>query len=115
MPEVRKLVEEKSGALVYSSNFSLGVNIFFELNRYLARLIQPYPQYELSISETHQIHKLDAPSGTAITLAEDITGENGRYTGWALETDDRKINENTRGITAVRQGEVPGTHTVTYA
>ena len=52
MPEVRKLVEEKSGALVYSSNFSLGVNIFFELNRYLARLIQPYPQYELSISET---------------------------------------------------------------
>lgn len=91
MPEVRKLVEEKSGALVYSSNFSLGVNIFFELNRYLARLIQPYPQYELSISETHHIHKLDAPSGTAITLAEDITGENGRYTGWALETDDIKI------------------------
>lgn len=114
MPEVRKLVEEKSGALVYSSNFSLGVNIFFELNRYLARLIQPYPQYELSISETHHIHKLDAPSGTAITLAEDITGENGRYTGWALETDDRKINENIIGITAVRQGEVPGTHTVTY-
>lgn len=115
MPEVKKFVEEKGGALVYSSNFSLGVNLFFELNRSLARLVRQYPEYEPSITETHHVHKLDAPSGTAITIAEGILAENDRYSCWELDTGDWKTDKNTIGITALREGEVPGIHTVKYS
>jgi 4-hydroxy-tetrahydrodipicolinate reductase len=91
---------------------SLGVNLFFELNRKLAKLLQPYSEYQPSIKETHHIHKKDAPSGTAITLANDILQQYPHLSGWALassaETPDKLP------ITAVREGEVVGTHEVNY-
>lgn len=114
LPEIRTVVENQNGALLYSSNFSLGVNLFFELNKYLARLMEPFPQYRAAETEVHHIHKLDAPSGTAITLAEGIAEENSRYDGWQLEEGGKDVPENIVGIRAVREGEVPGIHTVTY-
>lgn len=113
-PEIRTEVEKQNGALLHSSNFSLGVNLFFELNKCLSRLMEPFPQYRAAETEVHHIHKLDAPSGTAITLAEGIAEENSRYDGWQLEEDGKDVPENIIGIRAVREGEVPGIHTVTY-
>ena len=113
-PAIKKYVEEKNGTLVHSSNFSVGVNLFFCLNRFLARLTAGYPQYRASICETHHIHKLDAPSGTAITLAEGIEGQNPRYTAWSLAEAGQTPRDGTIGIQAVRQGEIPGIHAVTY-
>lgn len=85
--------------LVWSSNFSVGVNIFFELNKDLAQLMATQPQYTPSITEIHHIHKLDKPSGTAKTLAEDIRGQ---------------LSDVSLKIDSIREGEVPGTHTVTW-
>lgn len=113
-PRVQAAVERQNGALLYSSNFSLGVNLFFELNKYLARLMEPFSQYRASETEVHHIHKLDAPSGTAITLAEGIVQGNNRYDGWQLEEDGRDVPENRIGIRAIREGEVPGIHSVIY-
>ena len=113
-PRIQAAVEKQNGALLYSSNFSLGVNLFFELNKYLARLMEPFPQYRASETEVHHIHKLDAPSGTAITLAEGIVQENNRYDGWQLEEDGKSVPDNRISIQAVREGEVPGIHSITY-
>ena len=113
-PRIQAEVKKQDGALLRSSNFSLGVNLFFELNKYLARLMEPFPQYRATETEIHHIHKLDAPSGTAITLAEGIVRENNRYDGWQLEEDGKAIPENSIGIQAIREGEVPGIHTVAY-
>lgn len=103
------LCEEKKGAFIYASNFSLGVNIFFELNAYLAQMMKNLEQYKVSMEEIHHTQKLDAPSGTAITLAEGIL-ENTGYKAWKLE--DAKENEIP--IISKRIDAVPGTHTVTY-
>ena len=81
MPEVVSLCKKNNGAFIYASNFSLGVNIFFELNRYLAKMMKGYSEYKVSMEETHHIHKLDAPSGTAITLANDIISNSSIMTG----------------------------------
>lgn len=97
------------GAFIYGSNFSLGVNLFFELNEHLARLMQNFPQYKSEIKEIHHTQKLDAPSGTAITLAKAII-ENSAYSSWALEKN--KADELL--IQAERTDNVPGTHTVYY-
>ena len=108
--EVKTFCEEKGGAMLYASNFSLGVNLFFELNRLLAGMIARTEEYEVSIDETHHTHKLDAPSGTAITLAEGII-EKTSYSDW-------KLNEGGKGtipIRSHREGEVPGTHVVRYS
>ncbi len=104
-----RICEEKQGGLLYASNFSLGVHVFFELNRYLATLMKGLGQYSVSIEEIHHTQKLDAPSGTAITLAEGIIS-NTHYERWQSEAG----TESTLGITSLREGEVPGTHTVTY-
>ncbi|WP_411031544.1 4-hydroxy-tetrahydrodipicolinate reductase [Spongiimicrobium sp. 3-5] len=104
------LCEKKKGAFIYASNFSLGVNVFFELNSHLAKMMKNLKQYDVSMEEIHHTHKLDAPSGTAISLAEDII-QHTNYTAWRLEN----ASENTIPITSKRIGEVPGTHTVTYA
>jgi 4-hydroxy-tetrahydrodipicolinate reductase len=107
--EMIALCNEKKGGFISSSNFSLGVNIFFGLNEYLAKLMAPFDSYKVSMEEIHHIHKLDAPSGTAISLAQGVI-ENSNYAGWALdETKDKTIR-----IEAKRIGEVPGTHTVNY-
>jgi len=104
------LCEEKQGAFIYASNFSLGVNIFFELNKNLARMMTNLNQYKVSLEEIHHTQKLDAPSGTAISLANDIIAEHSNYKQWKLE----ESNESTINITAKRIDDIPGTHTVTY-
>jgi 4-hydroxy-tetrahydrodipicolinate reductase len=104
------LCEEKKGAFIYASNFSLGVNIFFELNSYLAKMMNTLKDYKVSIEEIHHTQKLDAPSGTAITLADAIIKENTKYTSWSLDTE----TEAALPITAKRIEDVPGTHTISY-
>lgn len=108
--EVEELCKVKEGTFLYASNFSLGVNVFFALNSYLAKLMNPLNQYEVSLEEIHHIHKLDAPSGTAISLAEDIISQT-RYEGWLMKEAD----DNTIKIMSERKGEIPGTHKVIYS
>ena len=96
-------------AFLYASNFSIGVNLFFKLNEQLVKMMNNQSDYKVSIEEIHHIHKLDAPSGTAITLAEGII-ENSESSDWSLSAD--KSDEIQ--INAIREGEVPGTHTITY-
>ncbi len=110
MLEAKKRASNECKTFFYSSNFSLGMNIFFEINRKLASFLCSLNSYDVSIEEIHHILKKDSPSGTAITLAEAIIQECDRYDSWALGEDgDSKI-----GITSVRIGEVPGTHKITW-
>ncbi|UNY98808.1 4-hydroxy-tetrahydrodipicolinate reductase [Zhouia spongiae] len=104
-----EICNKNNGAFIYASNFSLGVNVFFQLNEYLARLMKNLAQYQVSMEEIHHTQKLDAPSGTAITLAEGIINNTSR-SAWKLDAAD----ENEIPITAKRIENVPGTHTVTY-
>ncbi|AXT60450.1 4-hydroxy-tetrahydrodipicolinate reductase [Aquimarina sp. AD10] len=105
------LCNEKKGAFIYASNYSLGVNLFFELNKKLAKMMNPLDTYGITMEEIHHTQKLDAPSGTAITLAEGII-ENSNKSAWEL--DNGNANGNTIPITAKRIENVPGTHTVSY-
>jgi len=107
---VKKTVKEKNGALFYASNFSLGVNLFFKVNAYLASLMNKYNNYDVSLEEIHHIHKLDKPSGTAITIADALIKKLERKTKWSIEHK----SEDTLFITDKREGEVPGTHIVKY-
>lgn len=107
--EMVALCKEKKGAFISSSNFSLGVNIFFELNEYLAKMMSKLDSYSIDMEEIHHTQKLDAPSGTAISLAKGVI-ENSQYTNWTLN----KPNTNEIHIEAKRIGTVPGTHTVAY-
>lgn len=107
--EVEKITIEQNSAFLYGSNFSLGVNLFFALNENLARLMNNVDEYTCQLEEIHHVHKKDAPSGTAISIAEGII-ENSRYDAWKLdETKDKEL-----GIFAIREDEVPGTHSVFY-
>lgn len=106
---IAKLCEEKNGAFIYGSNFSLGVNIFFELNSHLAKMMHTLNQYKVSMEEIHHTQKLDAPSGTAISLAKDIIAESD-YAGWAIENP----KPEDIFIDVKRIENVPGTHVVTY-
>src|SRR5690554_193832 len=105
-----KLCEENKGAFLYASNFSLGVNIFFELNKSLAKMMSQLKQYQVSIEEIHHTEKLDAPSGTAINLAEGIISQHDEYNKWLLNQN----KEQTIPITAKRIANVPGTHSIEY-
>jgi 4-hydroxy-tetrahydrodipicolinate reductase len=109
--EVKNKCDELNQTFFYASNFSLGMNMFFALNKYLARLMNPLDDYEISIKEIHHVHKLDAPSGTAITLANDLIANVDRKEKWELNNSGDPASVK---ITAVREGEVPGTHIVTY-
>ncbi len=102
--------KEHDGAFLYASNFSLGVHVFFELNQYLAKIMSNLPEYKVSLNETHHTQKLDAPSGTAITLAEGIIKESA-YNHWSLNTNE----PGAVPIHSHRVGEVPGTHVITYS
>ena len=108
--EITALCGKLEGAFLYASNFSLGVNVFFALNSYLAKLMGSLSPYKASLEETHHIHKLDAPSGTAITLAESII-DHTNYKSWSLEEE----SEDSLLIKSKRLGEVPGTHRVVYS
>ena len=103
------LCEEKNGTFIYGSNFSLGVNLFFELNNYLAKMMSKFNQYKVTMEEIHHTQKLDAPSGTAISLAKGVI-ENSNYSNWTLENP----NENEIQIDAKRIENVPGTHSIFY-
>lgn len=111
MDEVKKACSEGGHTFFYASNYSLGVNIFFVLNKFLARIMNSYPDYDVKIDETHHIHKLDAPSGTAITLAEGVLENIGWKDRWTLETGENKTD---LVIHSIREGEVPGIHEITY-
>lgn len=114
IPEMRQLCEEGKGTLLYSSNFSLGVNIFMAVNRFVTKLMNNFPEYMPSMTETHHIHKLDHPSGTAITLAEDIISISDKVDKWEEPQPDREPSEKALEISHVRMGEVPGIHTITW-
>lgn len=112
LEEVRQKAVAGNRALLYASNFSIGVNLFFELNKWLAKLMSEYRDYSASMSETHHIHKLDAPSGTAITLAQQILENHQAYNKWVKGKSD---GSGSLGIESHRIDEVPGTHNITYA
>ena len=109
LKKVTDFTTKNDTAFLYASNFSIGVNLFFKLNEQLAKMMNNQSEYKVNIEEIHHIHKLDAPSGTAITLAEGII-ENSKSSDWSLSTD--KSDEIQ--IDAIREEEVPGTHTITY-
>ncbi len=106
-----ELCKAKNGAFIYASNFSLGVNIFFELNKTLAKMMSTLKDYNVTMEEIHHTKKLDAPSGTAISLANDLIALNSNFNGWEL---DETSKEATIPIVAKRIGDVPGTHTINY-
>jgi 4-hydroxy-tetrahydrodipicolinate reductase len=110
LPAITDLCNFSNSALFYASNFSIGVNIFFDINRRLAALLEAYPDYAPSLTEIHHARKLDAPSGTAITLANDIIASNSRFLKFTTsvpETDEIPVN-------SIREGSVTGTHTITW-
>lgn len=109
--EVLKMCAEKNGTFFYGSNFSIGVNLFFALNQKLAELMAPYREYDVEMTEVHHIHKLDAPSGTAISLAEDIIGSLPGKSAWV---NDKIPADNELNIISERRGEIPGIHTIKY-
>jgi 4-hydroxy-tetrahydrodipicolinate reductase len=110
--EALDICHKNNGSFIYASNFSLGVNIFFELNQQLSKMMKPWEDYQISIEEIHHTKKLDAPSGTAITLADGII-ENTNKQSWKLQ-EDQSVSEDTIPIVAKRIPEVPGTHSIAY-
>lgn len=121
--EVKAACEQQGKTLLWASNFSVGVAIFRAINRQLARIMNRFPAYDVSLCETHHVHKLDAPSGTAITLAEIVEAELDRKQGWlhtqhtAPDGTTQPIAQPTQGelaVSSIRRGEVPGIHTITY-
>ena len=112
--DVRRECSEGGKTLFWASNFSVGVAIFSAVNKYLAKIMNRFPQYSPHMEETHHVHKLDAPSGTAITLAEDIISELDRKTDWVKGQENRPDDPALLRIDSLRRGEVPGIHTIRY-
>jgi 4-hydroxy-tetrahydrodipicolinate reductase len=108
--EIAALCQSGKSALFHATNFSLGVNLFFKLNKYLASLMDKYPAYDVSMEEIHHVHKLDKPSGTAITLAEQLIAGMERKNKWSIS----EKGKDTVFIEDRREGEVPGTHIIKY-
>ena len=109
-PKIEEIALQHKTAFLYGSNFSLGVNLFFSLNEKLADLMKDFSEYSVQLEEIHHTQKKDAPSGTAISLAEGIIKNDARFNAWKLEeTQDKNL-----GIFAIRENEVPGTHSVYY-
>lgn len=108
--EVLKTCQNRNGSFIYASNFSIGVNLFFQLNKQLAQMMAKHKSYKVSIEEIHHLQKLDSPSGTAISLASDII-EKTDYTSWNLNHG----NDNEIIINAIRTGDAKGTHTISYS
>lgn len=109
--EIRRLCEQEDATFFWTSNFSIGVNIFFALNKYLAAMMNGFPQYHPEMTEIHHIHKIDHPSGTAVSLANGIIAENNAIASW---TEDETADLSKMTIRHERTGEVPGTHTVKW-
>ncbi len=111
LDEIKSLCKQKNQALFFASNYSIGVNIFFEINKQLASIMNNYDSYEPSIEESHHIQKLDAPSGTAITLANEIIEKIERKKKWIKEFSQAP---NELAIKSIRKGNIPGTHSIFY-
>ena len=111
MPEIKSLCHEGGSKFFYSSNFSIGVNIFMHVSNFLAKFMNNYTNYDVNMQEIHHIHKLDKPSGTAISIAEGIINNIDRKNKWTLDSNSA---QDEIFIDSVREGEVPGTHTVNY-
>ena len=111
LPQLKKEIKEGSNTLFWSSNFSLGVNIFMAVNKYLAGIMNQFPNYNVEMTEVHHTQKLDAPSGTAITLAEEILEKLDRKNSWVKETESEPAE---MAIKSIREGKVPGIHTIRY-
>ena len=110
--EVKERCDKEGQTLFYAPNFSIGMNIMFMLNSQLAKITEKY-DYKLSLTETHHIHKLDKPSGTAVKLADDILANNKNYNSWKLtDNNDQQASNNELPITAIREGDVFGIHEV---
>ncbi|NOW96214.1 4-hydroxy-tetrahydrodipicolinate reductase [Mucilaginibacter sp. SG564] len=120
IPQIKQLCEQGNNTLLYGSNFSVGVNIFFHVNRLLAKVMNNYPYYDVQVEEIHHTQKLDSPSGTAITIAEGILDNLETKSEWVnvLTTDDKQdddtVSNNQLLIESLRIDSVPGTHTVIY-
>lgn len=121
--DVEKMCSEGGQTLFWASNFSIGVAIFSAVNRYLAKIMNGFPQYDVEIEEVHHVHKLDAPSGTAITLAEDIIDRLDRKDKWikgfqhaadGTESGSNKVAPDELPIASIRRDEVPGIHSISY-
>jgi 4-hydroxy-tetrahydrodipicolinate reductase len=112
--EISARVKNEGGSFLQASNFSLGVNIFFEVNKRLAQLMQPQKDYRCSVEEIHHLQKKDAPSGTAITIAEQILENNNRFSEWKLNHGTETMAEPILPIIALREEGVPGTHEITW-
>jgi 4-hydroxy-tetrahydrodipicolinate reductase len=119
LPQIKNECEHHGHSLLYASNFSIGVNLFFAVNKILAKMMNPYPQYDVQIEEIHHTHKLDSPSGTAITMAEGVIEQMNRKKEWVNELvgtrPDISHQPNQLFIESYRLEEVPGTHTVIYS
>lgn len=121
--EIKEYCEAKNGTLIYASNYSIGVNLFFELNKYLAALMNPYPQYDVSLREIHHTEKKDAPSGTAITLAEQVLQVIERKKQWVNSSSDSTTTDASVSDSSAKNLEIlseridpaPGTHHVKYS
>ncbi|MCL2649921.1 MAG: 4-hydroxy-tetrahydrodipicolinate reductase [Candidatus Azobacteroides sp.] len=111
MPEIKTACEKEGKTFFYASNYSVGVNIFFAVNKYLAKIMNQFPGYDVRMEETHHIHKLDAPSGTAITLAEGILENISKKNKWVK---GRESQPDELGIRSIREGEAPGIHEIIY-
>jgi 4-hydroxy-tetrahydrodipicolinate reductase len=111
LPALKKEIEDGGKTLFWSSNFSLGVNIFMAVNKYLAGIMNQFPDYNVEMTEVHHTQKLDAPSGTAITLAKDILEKLDRKTVWVKEIETKP---EEMAIKSIREGQVPGIHTIRY-
>ena len=114
LPEIEAICRRGEGTLLWSSNFSIGMNILMALNRYLASIMANFPQYSPSMTEVHHIHKLDHPSGTAITLANELIARTPALQRWEESAEGDQVAAGVLPIKAVREGEVPGIHTVQW-
>jgi 4-hydroxy-tetrahydrodipicolinate reductase len=114
LDQVKKVCAEKNGGLFHASNFSIGVNLFFQLNERLAALMHAHTQYDVRMEEIHHIHKLDSPSGTALTLTQGIFNNLSRKTNWEETENKNAASPDTLAIHSRREGEVPGTHSIIY-
>ncbi len=121
--DVEALTKDGKQTLFWASNFSIGVAIFSAVNRYLAKIMNNFPQYDVEMEETHHVHKLDAPSGTAITLAEEVIENLDRKTEWVkgfqhnadgTEEGSNDVADNQMAIASIRRDEVPGIHSISY-
>ena len=115
LDEIIEKVNDNKGSLLHATNFSIGVNIFFEINKKLAQLMSTTNEYKVSVEETHHLQKIDSPSGTGITIADDILSNNTNYLSWVLGKNEVPYsNRNQFPLTSYRKPYVPGTHKISY-